>query len=47
MLSLSLRSSPTVYRAYKDDSFCRGRSARCAIGLACRDFETHVDVSEP
>lgn len=35
-----------VYRAYQDDSFGRGRSARCAIGLACRDFEAHIDVSE-
>ena len=47
MLSVSLRSSPMVYKAYKDDSFRRGRSARCAIGLACRDFEAHVDVSKP
>lgn len=34
-----------VRRAYKYDRFRRGRGARSAIGLACRDFETHVDVS--
>ena len=35
-----------VHQPYKDDSFGRGRSAGIAIGLACRDFETHAYISE-
>ena len=35
-----------VHEPYKDDSFGRGRSAGIAIGLACRDFETHTHISE-
>ena len=35
-----------VHRTYKDDSFGRGSSAGIAIGLACRDFETHAHISE-
>lgn len=45
MGEMSLMSSPRPHRAYKDDSFGRGRGARSAIGLACRNFKTHIDVS--
>lgn len=35
-----------MHRSYEDDSFGRGCSAGIAIGLACRDFETHAHISE-
>ena len=35
-----------VNRTYKDDSFGRSSSAGIAIGLACRDSETHAHISE-
>ena len=35
-----------VYEAYKDDSFGRGGSASCAIGMPCRDFKTHTHISK-
>ena len=36
-----------MHRAYKDDSFRRGRGARRTISLPCRDFETHDSIPEP